>query len=129
MTRKLIQDVAKIIVAQVAVLSVLSPMGIRIRIMARTLTMGNAFFRAITYFVPVRGGMGMYTGVISCQGDSVRKDQSGLYRGDDSSQDKEFLHYFFMMKREITVRDCKAFHEFRNTGVTVRELLPFGKFF
>ena len=126
MIGKHIQGVAKIIAAQV---TIPTPMSIQIRIMAWTFTMGNAFFRAITYFVPVRVGMGMYAGAVSSQSDSVRRDQPSLYRGDDSSQDKEFLHCFFIMKREIPVRERKAFHEFRNTGVPVRELLPFGKFF
>ena len=59
----------------------------------------------------------------------VGRNEASLYRGDDSSQEKQFLHCFFIMKREIPVRKGNTFHQFHDAGVPVGKLLPFGEFF
>ena len=71
----------------------------------------------------------MDAGAITGKSNPVGRNETSLYRGDDSGQEKQFLHCFFIMKREIPIRKGNAFHQFRDTGVPVGKLLPFGKFF
>ena len=64
----------------------------------------------------------MYTGAISGQSDTVRRDESGLYGRKQCGNPKELLQQKFIMKREIFIFKSVISNDFGDAGMPVRKL-------
>lgn len=64
----------------------------------------------------------MYTGAISGQSDTVRRDEPGLYGGKQCGNPKELLQQKFIMKRELFIFKSVIRNDFGDAGMPVRKL-------
>ena len=65
----------------------------------------------------------MYTGAISGQSDTVRRDESGLHGGKKCGNPEELLQQKLIMKRKIFVFKSVIRNDFGDAGMSVREFL------
>lgn len=106
-----------------------SPVGIRIGEMAFTGTMEDRVFRAFADFMPIRGCVGMDTGAIAREGDTICRDKSVFQRRKDRGEAENLLEPFFIMEGEFLMPQCVRGHGVRNAGMLIWKFLAFAGFF
>ena len=93
MVRQHIQRISKIVSSKIAVPA---PMGIRIRIMARTVAAGLSMDRTAAHFMPVRAGMGMDAGPVTGKRDAILMDKATLQGWKDGGGTECLLKKLFV---------------------------------
>lgn len=110
-------------------IAVPSPPGIRVRIMARTGTVLQPVFQAVTDFVSMRIGMGMDAGSVAGECNPVSGDQTGTHGREQGSQAEKFLKELFVVKREFFPGESLLSHNLCNAGMPVWKFVAISRLF
>ena len=125
MVRQHVQCISKIESSKVAVPA---PVGIRVRIMARTATAVLSMVRTAAHFMPVRAGMGMDACPVTGKGDTVLIYKAALHGRGDGCGTKYLLEKLFVIKRKFIPGNSFLCHNFCNFRMAVRKFFPFSRF-
>lgn len=106
-----------------------SPVGIRVREMTLAGAARNAGIAAVTDFMSVRGSVGMDTGAVAGEGNTIRREKAVPEGRDESGKAEKHLETFFIMEREVFMGEGISRHLFCNAGVFIGKLLSFAGFF
>ena len=125
MVRQHIQRISKIVSSRI---TVPAPMGIRIRIMARTVASGLSMVRTAAHFMPIRAGMCMDAGPVTGKRDAVFMDKAALHGWGNSRGTEYLLEKLFVIKREFIPGNSFLCHNFCNVRMAVRKFFSFSRF-
>ncbi len=108
-------------------ITVPAPMGIRIRIMARTVTSGLSMVRTAAHFMPIRTGMCMDAGPVTGKRDAVFMDKAALHGWGNGRGTEYLLEKLFVIKREFIPGNSFPSHNFCNVRMAVRKFFSFSR--
>lgn len=106
-----------------------SPVGIRVREMAHAGAVCYPVIQTVTDLMPVRGGMGMDTGAVTGEGETVFWDKPILEGREDCSKPEELLEPVLIMEGKPLMGQGVSGDGIGDAGMSIRELLSFTWFF
>lgn len=106
-----------------------SPVSIRVREMAHAGAVGYAVIQTVTDFMSVRGGMRMDAGTVAGKNESVSREKAVIQGRDEGGKAKELLKPHFIMEGKFFMGEGVSGNGFGDVGMFIRKFLPFTRFF